>query len=94
MRGNFGNPETLKAMTVWVPESRREGCQAMEGQRSTDDTDAPPPRAAVAAARRAEIEETRRHGNGQDREMTISVFPGVLVIILAALSAIAVWMAT
>jgi hypothetical protein len=66
----------------------------MEGQRSADDAEGPPPRAVVAAARRAEMEEAQRHDNGEDRKMTISVFPGVLVIILAVLSAIAVWMAT
>lgn len=59
-----------------------------------DDMAGPPPMAAVAAARRAEIEEAQGRENGQDREMAISIFPGVLVIILAVLSAIAVWMAT
>jgi hypothetical protein len=65
----------------------------MEGQRTTDDAEAPPPRAALAAARRAEIEDAR-HGNEEDRQARSSIFPGVLVIILAALSALAVWMAT
>jgi hypothetical protein len=69
----------------------------MAGQRTTtddDDTAGPPPMAAVTAARRAEMEEAQHRPNRQSSEMTISIYPGVLVIIIAALSAIAVWMAS
>lgn len=66
---------------------------ADQGSAIDEDGDRMPPRAAVAAARRAEIEEQKHRSNGRGSEMTTSFVPGALVVILAALSAFAAWMA-
>jgi hypothetical protein len=58
-----------------------------------DEAEGPPPMAAAAAARRVEIEEAR-HGS-EDRMSAgtgASISLGLVVVVLAVLSAIAVWM--